>query len=104
VSFVRISRAPLDKLEAYRKRMGWKALWASSYGNDFNYDFHVSFTPEEVAKKKVYYNYELRGLEADGNCPASASFIKTRTATSSIPIRPTPGATSSSTRATCCST
>ena len=49
VSFVRISRAPLDRLEAYRKRMGWKSLWASSYGNDFNYDFHVSFTPEEVA-------------------------------------------------------
>jgi predicted dithiol-disulfide oxidoreductase (DUF899 family) len=65
VSFVRISRAPLDKLEAYRKRMGWKALWASSYGNDFNYDFHVSFTPEEVANKKVYYNYELRDFEAD---------------------------------------
>ena len=65
VSFVRISRAPLDRLEAYRKRMGWKSLWASSYGNDFNYDFHVSFTPEEVARKKVYYNYELRDFEAD---------------------------------------
>ncbi|HET9537837.1 MAG TPA: thioredoxin family protein [Mesorhizobium sp.] len=65
VSFVRISRAPLDKLEAYRKRMGWKALWASSYSNHFNYDFHVSFSPEEVAKKKVYYNYELRDFEAD---------------------------------------
>ena len=62
VSFVRISRAPLDRLEAYRKRMGWKSLWASSYGNDFNYDFHVSF---EVAGKKVYYNYELRDFEAD---------------------------------------
>jgi predicted dithiol-disulfide oxidoreductase (DUF899 family) len=65
VSFVRISRAPLDKLEAYRERMGWKAPWASSYGTEFNFDFHVSFKPEQVANKRVYYNYELRYFKAD---------------------------------------
>jgi len=59
VSYVRVSRAPLDKLEAYKKRMGWKAKWVSSYGNDFNYDFHVSFTKEELAKGKIDYNYAM---------------------------------------------
>src|SRR5438093_2547582 len=47
VSLVAISRAPLDKLEAYKKRMGWTFKWVSSYGNDFNRDYHVSFMPEE---------------------------------------------------------
>jgi predicted dithiol-disulfide oxidoreductase (DUF899 family) len=59
VSYVRVSRAPLDKLEAYKKRMGWKAKWVSSYGTDFNYDFHVSFTKEELATGKIYYNYAM---------------------------------------------
>ncbi|QDY71091.1 DUF899 domain-containing protein [Qingshengfaniella alkalisoli] len=59
VSYVRVSRAPLDKIEAYRKRMGWRARWVSSFGSDFNYDYHVSFTPEELAKSKVLYNYRL---------------------------------------------
>jgi predicted dithiol-disulfide oxidoreductase (DUF899 family) len=59
VSYVRVSRAPLDKLEAYKKRMGWKAKWVSSYGSDFNYDFHVSFTKEELAKGKIDYNYAM---------------------------------------------
>ena len=45
VSFVVVSRAPLEKLEAYRRRMGWSFKWVSSFGSDFNYDFRVSFTP-----------------------------------------------------------
>ena len=61
VSFVAISRAPLAKLEAFKKRMGWKFNWVSSNGSDFNTDFHVSFTKEEVASGKVHYNY---GVEA----------------------------------------
>ena len=40
--------------------MGWRVRWVSSNGNDFNYDYHVSFTPEEIAKGKGYYNYDLR--------------------------------------------
>jgi predicted dithiol-disulfide oxidoreductase (DUF899 family) len=57
VTMVAISRAPLAKLEAYRKRMGWSFKWLSSFGSDFNYDYYVSFTPEEVAKQQAYYNY-----------------------------------------------
>lgn len=59
VAYVRVSRAPLAKIEAYRKRMGWQARWVSSHGSDFNYEFHVSFTSEELAEGKVYYNYDM---------------------------------------------
>lgn len=59
VTFVAVSRAPLEKIEAYRKRMGWRFTWVSSFGSDFNHDFHVSFTPDELAKGEVYYNYRL---------------------------------------------
>jgi predicted dithiol-disulfide oxidoreductase (DUF899 family) len=58
VSLVTISRAPWAEIEPFRKRMGWKFKWLSSYGSDFNYDYHVSFRPEEIAEGKVYYNYE----------------------------------------------
>ncbi len=57
VSFVAVSRAPVDRLEAYRKRMGWSFKWVSSAGNEFNRDYHVSHTPEQVARGAVYYNY-----------------------------------------------
>src|SRR6059058_6058839 len=57
VTFVVISRAPLTELEAYKKRMGWRFKWLSSYGNDFNFDYHVSATQEEKAKGKMFYNY-----------------------------------------------
>jgi predicted dithiol-disulfide oxidoreductase (DUF899 family) len=60
VSLVTISRAPLAEIEAFKKRMGWRFPWLSSYGSDFNYDYHVSFAKEEVATGKVYYNYENR--------------------------------------------
>ncbi len=57
VAFAAISRAPLADIERFRKRMGWRFKWASSYGGDFNYDFLVSFTPEEVAKGALNYNF-----------------------------------------------
>src|SRR5215471_7702258 len=62
VTYVAISRAPLPEIEAFKERMGWRFKWVSSYGNDFNYDYHVSFTREEIAQGKVYYNYEMRDL------------------------------------------
>lgn len=65
VTYVAISRAPLAEIEAFKKRMGWRFKWLSSYGNDFNYDYHVSFTPEEIAKGKVYYNYEIRDFQSE---------------------------------------
>ena len=65
VSYVVVSRAPLPEIEAFKKRMGWRFKWVSSYGSDFNYDFHVSFRPDDIEKGEVYYNYEMRknGME-----------------------------------------
>jgi len=57
VSYAVVSRAPFPKIEAYRQRMGWPVKWVSSGDNDFNYDFHVSFTPEEIAAGTAFYNY-----------------------------------------------
>jgi predicted dithiol-disulfide oxidoreductase (DUF899 family) len=60
VTFTAISRAPLAKINAYRKRMGWSFPWVSSYGSDFNFDYQVSFTSEQIAEGKAYYNYEVQ--------------------------------------------
>jgi predicted dithiol-disulfide oxidoreductase (DUF899 family) len=57
VTLVAVSRAPLVEIERFRRRMGWQFEWVSSHGSDFNYDFGVSFTPEQVAKGELYYNY-----------------------------------------------
>jgi predicted dithiol-disulfide oxidoreductase (DUF899 family) len=57
VSLVAISRAPLEVLQTYKQRMGWRFLWVSSLESDFNFDYHVSFTPEDLAKGEVFYNY-----------------------------------------------
>jgi predicted dithiol-disulfide oxidoreductase (DUF899 family) len=57
ITFLAISRAPLPKLEAYRKRMGWTFKWVSSGPSDFNYDFGVSFDPESVKLRTASYNY-----------------------------------------------
>ena len=57
ISFVTVSNAPLTNINAYKKRMGWGFRWVSSLGTDFNRDFHVSFSPEEVAAGLVPYNY-----------------------------------------------
>lgn len=65
VSLVRVSRAPLDEIEAYRQRMGWQVKWVSSHGSDFNYDYHVSFRPEEIAKGEVTYNYATSNVSIE---------------------------------------
>jgi predicted dithiol-disulfide oxidoreductase (DUF899 family) len=57
VTMVAISRAPFAEIERFRRRMGWHFKWVSSYGTDFNYDFGVSFTPEERARGKIDYNF-----------------------------------------------
>jgi predicted dithiol-disulfide oxidoreductase (DUF899 family) len=64
VTMTVVSRAPYEKLAAYRRRMGWTFKWVSSFGSDFNFDFHVSFTPEEMAKKKAFYNFKLQNPDA----------------------------------------
>src|SRR5258706_2209388 len=60
VTMVMVSRAPLAKIEAFKKRMGWHFNWVSSFGSDFNTDFRVSFTKEEMARGKVNYNYTMQ--------------------------------------------
>ena len=71
VSFVTVSRAPLAKIEAYKKRMGWRFKWVSSFGSDFNADFQVSATPEELANGTAYYNYEKTTFPSDERPGAS---------------------------------
>ena len=75
VTLLAISRAPLSKLDAYKKRMGWRFKWVSSYGTDFNHDFHVSFTPEQKARGKVEYNYALTEFPSE-EAPGLSAFIK----------------------------
>jgi predicted dithiol-disulfide oxidoreductase (DUF899 family) len=75
VTLVVVSRAPLAEIEAYKKRMDWKFKWVSSFGNDFNHDFHVSFTPEEKARGKVDYNYSLTEFPSE-EAPGTSAFIK----------------------------
>lgn len=58
VTYVAVSRGPLAALEAYKTRMGWKFPWVSSAGSDFNYDYHVSFSKDEIAKGEAEYNFE----------------------------------------------
>jgi len=57
VTLVAVSRAPLAKIEAFRKRLGWTFKWVSAENTDFNFDYHVSFSPEALAKAEIYYNY-----------------------------------------------
>jgi predicted dithiol-disulfide oxidoreductase (DUF899 family) len=70
VTFVVVSRAPYAKLAAYRERMGWTFPWFSSGASEFNFDFHVSFTPEEMARRKAFFNYRMQdplGREREGH-------------------------------------
>ena len=64
-TFAAISRAPLEKIEAFKKRMGWRFTWVSSGNTDFNYDFYASFKPEEMKAKSGYYNYRHGESGAD---------------------------------------
>jgi predicted dithiol-disulfide oxidoreductase (DUF899 family) len=57
VTMIAVSRAPHSKLAAYEKRMGWNFKWVSSHDTDFNFDYHVSFTPEELARKEAFHNF-----------------------------------------------
>ena len=59
LSFVAVSRAPFAKLDAFRRRMGWRFEWVSSAKSDFNFDFNVSFAPERKVDGKVFYNFAM---------------------------------------------
>jgi predicted dithiol-disulfide oxidoreductase (DUF899 family) len=75
VSLVMVSRAPLAQIEAFKKRMGWKFKWVSSNRTDFNYDYHVSFTKEEMAGGSVYYNFGKNRFPSD-EAPGASVFYK----------------------------
>ena len=75
VGFVAISRAPLEKIERFRRRMGWNFRWVSSHGSDFNRDFGVSFTPAEVAAQSMHYNFAQRPF-ANDEMPGVSVFAK----------------------------
>jgi predicted dithiol-disulfide oxidoreductase (DUF899 family) len=65
VTFLAVSRAPLAQIERFRRRMGWQFRWVSSHGSDFNHDFGVSFTPEQLASGKVPYNYTTMAFPSE---------------------------------------
>lgn len=65
VTFLAMSRAPLEKLESFRARMGWSFDWVSSAPSDFNVDYHVSFDPAQLAAGEAEYNYKPLGFEMD---------------------------------------
>jgi predicted dithiol-disulfide oxidoreductase (DUF899 family) len=77
VTLTAISRAPLDKIEAYKRRMGWSFPWASSFASSFNQDFHVSFSKEELAGEKVLYNFQtIPTSEAFDELPGLSAFSR----------------------------
>ena len=65
VSFAAVSRAPYAEIRPFQERMGWRFHWVSSFGSDFNRDYHVSFTKEEVAAERCEYNYDTRWYPSD---------------------------------------
>jgi predicted dithiol-disulfide oxidoreductase (DUF899 family) len=77
VTLVAVSRAPLTKINAYKARMGWRFPWVSSFGSDFNFDYHVSFTKEDLAKGSVDYNFtEIDSSRANDELPGLSAFFK----------------------------
>ena len=75
ITFVAVSRAPMAEIERFHQRMGWKFKWVSSNGNDFNYDFHVSFTPQDRVNGEVYYNFGMTKFPAE-EAPGISLFYK----------------------------
>jgi predicted dithiol-disulfide oxidoreductase (DUF899 family) len=75
VTLMAVSRAPIDAVQAYKRRMGWSFPWASSFGSDFNYDYAVSFTEEQQRSGVVEYNFRSMDvkpvLEAGGESPVA---------------------------------
>jgi predicted dithiol-disulfide oxidoreductase (DUF899 family) len=75
VTLIAVSRAPVTKIEAFKKRMGWRFKWASSFGSEFNRDYHVSFAPDEVAKQEMYYNFKTQSFPSQEG-PGLSVFYK----------------------------
>jgi predicted dithiol-disulfide oxidoreductase (DUF899 family) len=78
VTLAVVSRAPLAEIETFKKRMGWRFKWVSSFGNDFNRDYHVSFTKDEMASGNVAYNYSMTEFPSE-EAPGASVFYKDAT-------------------------
>lgn len=76
VNLVAVSRAPIPQIEAFKKRMGWHFKWVSSYGNDFNRDYQVTFTKNEIAAGKTHYNYDMTDRFRSEERPGASVFYK----------------------------
>jgi predicted dithiol-disulfide oxidoreductase (DUF899 family) len=77
VTLVAVSSAPLAKIQAYQRRMAWEFPWVSSQGSDFNRDFHVSFTPEELASGTLEYNFErIPAGQGNDELPGLSAFYR----------------------------
>ncbi len=74
-ALVLVSQAPFEQLDAYRRRMGWSLRWVSSAGSDFNHDFRVSFTPEELERNEFSYNFKKGGFGGP-EAPGLSTFLK----------------------------
>ena len=75
VTLLVVSRAPLAEIERFRQRMGWDLEWVSSNGNDFNYDFDVSFEPKDLDKGEVQYNFRVGPFPSE-EAPGVSVFYK----------------------------
>ena len=75
VTLLAVSRAPLAQIDAFKRRMGWRFKWVSSFGSDFNSDYHVSFSQDEIAKGELYYNYQLGRFPSE-EAPGASVFYK----------------------------
>jgi predicted dithiol-disulfide oxidoreductase (DUF899 family) len=77
VTLTAISRAPLAKIAAYKDRMGWRFPWVSSFGSNFNFDFGVSFTQDQLASNTLSYNFaEIDRAEGHDELPGLSAFYK----------------------------
>jgi len=75
VNFVVVSRAPLGEIQSFQRRMGWQFPWVSSFGSSFNFDYGVSFTPEQVDRGETYYNYSIKPFLST-EAPGLSAFYK----------------------------
>jgi len=76
VTLLAVSRAPLPEIEVFKKRMGWGFKWVSSSGGDFNYDYQVSFSKEQLAQGPTFYNYETSNKFPGEERPGASVFYK----------------------------
>ncbi|GGF13330.1 hypothetical protein GCM10011611_18790 [Aliidongia dinghuensis] len=77
VTLTAVSRAPLAEIEAYKRRMGWRFPWVSAFENDFNFDYHVSFTTDELARGEVFYNFTMTPSDrAHNELPGLSAFVR----------------------------